>query len=1139
MTTKLKTLLGLGLCLAGMNSRAFVVLQDSFTGIGAGNTAIDTNSGFVWGPGPGNAPLADYVNLSGGFVTTQGTSSKADQPWRFFTNGDYNATGTTLGTLGSYPINYSAAGNTYFPSSQYPNGFYYFPSNSPETALYYSFTLNVATPPNHTTVESAYFCYLTDTNFDYRCRLWTCTNTALNTNSNFRLGVSSSSSAPTNSTNVVQMDLSYGTTYQVVARFINSSGLSSVWIEPVGQPTLSETNTNSGTFATSTGTVSTATNITANNFPTNGTAAFGFRNYYTGALTIGPVIVGTQFKDVLPASVNPPDILIQPVSSPNEFEGQSVTFTTLATGDPTITYQWYQVTNTPGGLVTNALSGQTGSSLTLNPLTTNETGYYYAAVANPSDGGVPVKTTEAQLIVAAMPVAPVIQAQPVSITNNTGDTATFTVVSTNGVPPATFEWFWVTNSMTGLKTNLLAGQTTSTLTLNTVTSTNDGSYFVIVTNYLGGTPYNGAYGYSVTSSVVTLTVNPPVITSIYSLRTNTTLTSAGTYRYYAPNDTTSLYIVEGTVISWTNMTSSGNTEFYLQDNTGGIDVFWSGAPASNNLPAAGDIVKVTAPLAEFDGLLEIEPVAGNSLESVQIISTGNPLPAAQPLPFDPSLTGNQAEMNNLQSSYFVASNVFLAATPTYVAGATESITNILGSSELFDTDQSGAYDYGFVNPEGGTFTIYWNSYTEIPGKTKPQGPVTVFGVLGFFEGTYELTPTRLEDIITYTTWTNVLGNVSRLGDALTNSYQNSVVRPGENLTMNAYMSDPTGGKVTITSYSVSPTPAGVATWSGVDNSPANGHPATATLYFAPSVADEGTSFTVTVNQTDGDGPTANTWTIYVPTADEQQVYITEFLADPTTNATAKNFNPLGRPNGDVTSVTSWDQYVEVANLSPDPIYTYNWSIYVGQTQAYQDETGNTLGSSNYFLVYGGGNSGDPSAPENPLFYPANIGEAGSTGLFLPTTGQGVISLYNGSGDNNGQGDLIDRVVYSASQLNTNGSLSRFPTVSSGFVPQPWISTHWTTAGEQYDGGSWGLPTTVPAPVTGHIGVAVGTPAADDVTLSFTTVTTKASTLWEANSAGGVFQVVNGYKAPTTSGSLIATNANGLPAEQFYFITTQP
>ena len=87
--------------------------------------------------------------------------------------------------------------------------------------------------------------------------------------------------------------------------------------------------------------------------------------------------------------------------------------------------------------------------------------------------------------------------------------------------------------------------------------------------------------------------------------------------------------------------------------------YWSGASGTANLPPAGALVQVTGPLAAFNGLLEMEPVFGNSLESVSIISTGNPLPAAQPLPFDPLVTGypattKNATMNAMESMYFVA-----------------------------------------------------------------------------------------------------------------------------------------------------------------------------------------------------------------------------------------------------------------------------------------------------------------------------------------------------------------------------------------------------------------------------------------------------------------------------------------------------
>jgi hypothetical protein len=71
-------------------------------------------------------------------------------------------------------------------------------------------------------------------------------------------------------------------------------------------------------------------------------------------------------------------------------------------------------------------------------------------------------------------------------------------------------------------------------------------------------------------------------------------------------------------------------------------------------------------------------------------------------------------MFNLQGSYFVASNVFLAATGTYISGNNEDLTNILTSGLLMDVDPNNLFDYSFTNAANSTSIIYWNAYTGIP-----------------------------------------------------------------------------------------------------------------------------------------------------------------------------------------------------------------------------------------------------------------------------------------------------------------------------------------------------------------------------------------------------------------------------------------
>src|SRR5262249_47997042 len=155
---------------------------------------------------------------------------------------------------------------------------------------------------------------------------------------------------------------------------------------------------------------------------------------------------------------------------------------------------------------------------------------------------------------------------------------------------------------------------------------------------------------------------------------------------------------------------------------------------------------------------EISPVFTNSLHSVVVISTNNPLPTPQPLPFDPNYVNDPFTMERLEGSYFVVSNVNLDLTSAnFVSNANDPMTN-----NVTKTLTAPLFSLTFTNTAGQTFIFFVNSHTDIPGQSKPTGPVTIFGVLGQFissspyVGGYEFTPSRIEDIIQYVVWTNVL-----------------------------------------------------------------------------------------------------------------------------------------------------------------------------------------------------------------------------------------------------------------------------------------------------------------------------------------------------------------------------------------------
>lgn len=186
-----------------------------------------------------------------------------------------------------------------------------------------------------------------------------------------------------------------------------------------------------------------------------------------------------------------PSIASQPAPQ-TVVDGTSVTFTILASGNPTPTYQWYKngVAMTDGANAggIGLISGSTAASLTITQATLPDMANYHCIATNTSGAA-----TSAQASLTVMK-SPVFTTQPVAATVASGGTQTLTsVVSAN--PTAAYQWF-----RNGL---VVSGATNASLTLTAVTAASAGNYTVVATNSVG----------SVTSSTAALTVNEaPVIT---------------------------------------------------------------------------------------------------------------------------------------------------------------------------------------------------------------------------------------------------------------------------------------------------------------------------------------------------------------------------------------------------------------------------------------------------------------------------------------------------------------------------------------------------------------------------------------------------------------------------------------------------
>jgi uncharacterized repeat protein (TIGR01451 family) len=181
---------------------------------------------------------------------------------------------------------------------------------------------------------------------------------------------------------------------------------------------------------------------------------------YTVRVTnlVGAVLSSPATLTVL----GPVTITTQPQSQ-TVLSGTTVTFTVTASGTPPLSYQW----EFEGA----ELAGQTGASLVLSGVQTNQSGAYRVRVTNPVGS---VNSDVATLTVLELPVFLV---QPQSATNTAGSTARLTALAA-GTTPLSYQWFLN-------QTTRLAGQTNATLQFTNAQTSHSGAYTVTASNIAG------------------------------------------------------------------------------------------------------------------------------------------------------------------------------------------------------------------------------------------------------------------------------------------------------------------------------------------------------------------------------------------------------------------------------------------------------------------------------------------------------------------------------------------------------------------------------------------------------------------------------------------------------------------------------
>ena len=590
-----------------------------------------------------------------------------------------------------------------------------------------------------------------------------------------------------------------------------------------------------------------------------------------------------------------------------------------------------------------------------------------------------------------------ILSQPTSQTVLAGKTISFSVVAT-GAEPLAYQW-----SKDG---SAIDGATASVLELADVSADDAGDYVVTVSNAAG----------SVESDTARLEVQDSPggeAVTIKSLR-------AMVNENLEPSDTKTIFTAEGIVTTHTNMTGGSHSMFYFQDDTAGIAVYFRSGKSSH--PKAGDKVRLSAPLGHYNGLLQFVPDAGNAMHLVKVVSSDNALP--EPAKLDLMQSDDATAMEALEGSLVVASEVEVDS----------------GGGSKF----SGGANYTLTDADGMTFAMRIDSRIKsIIGQPFPSDAVNVTGVLSQYmrdrprEGGYQLMPTRIEDIsgpqLPTIEFTLKYANLIRPGRPVESSRIDHFLLPGESVVIEAVIKNPAGGEVTVTptgDWALSANPASEVT---------------AKLVATATKADAGGPLDLSIEAENSEGVLTLEWDIYVPSAAEQQVAITEFLANPTSKTTDGHYNPLHRetPSGS-NRISVEDEFVEIANLGQAEVDLAGWSLSDAVALRSNFYEGDFLAKRGAVIVYGGRSSGsEPVLGDGVLALPAT---EGTSGLGLNNSGD-TITLRNADGH------VIDRVKFGSTSKN-KGSATRHPGLNGAFAFHGAVADATVSAGTWPSGASF-------------------------------------------------------------------------------------
>ena len=461
-----------------------------------------------------------------------------------------------------------------------------------------------------------------------------------------------------------------------------------------------------------------------------GVNSYAFRqasSFGNAVFIITNLAIATTFAEaatnVWATNAVPPVIAYQPPLVTSNFVGATFSISAVANGQglANMAYQW-QVSasannSSPVNVSGGDFSGENGNVLTINNAHTGDSGYYTLIATTPY--GLSATSSVARVVISSVPVPPSFVTEPVSQTVYRGQTVTLTA---SVLSPGNVTFTWYSNNTVMVGANISSDNSSSTLTLNNVITNNSAAYKVAVTNDVFPT------GIVSTNGVLTV-LNPPVVSVAY-LRS--LLDPNNGYNPTVPPSAPYVYQVTGTVTTFTNLTSGNTSSYYLQDGTGGINIFVTGG--SSFRPALGDVVVFVGVLSTFSSGLELDAdtTVNSTLPYTSYTDTGMNVPLPTPLVIGYDLATN---LNNLNFN---------------VQGSLVQLRDCnFGTNAGTAISTSGNQTVIVTNAIGQSFSLkFFNLDLDTAGQTLPGYAYSVTGVLYGYStnSSYGVAVTRFADI---------------------------------------------------------------------------------------------------------------------------------------------------------------------------------------------------------------------------------------------------------------------------------------------------------------------------------------------------------------------------------------------------------